>query len=235
MYYDEAVPKVEALYEEIYQLSAELGRDIRPKEQPMRNQRVSDRAALRFACKFTLQGVDSENIPDEYYEPGFVSERVAATADALRVLRPLGWKPVDEGGKVWLKPTFRPLTEADAAAQLGAEKYLADQEAPDDMHTASPLHVKRTNAQAEQAGLSAHGESVPSHTPSFRTSINSVAGTDHQLAQSSTAPYCTLDAERPPPMYEPRFEKFMDMSRLRYEELEDDNKREYVQMFEEQY
>ncbi|KAH7087550.1 hypothetical protein FB567DRAFT_347712 [Paraphoma chrysanthemicola] len=128
-YYDEAIPRAEALYKEIIELNAEMGRDIKPKEQLVRNQRVADRAALRCACysNDTLVGVATDNIPLEYYEPGFVAGWVPATNDALRVLRPLGWIPVFDEGKTWLQPMYKPFTEEDAVARSQARQAIEEQ------------------------------------------------------------------------------------------------------------
>ncbi|USP75715.1 uncharacterized protein yc1106_02989 [Curvularia clavata] len=122
MYWDEAVPKVERLSQEIHELNKELGRNnVYVQERLERNVVVADRNALRYACKYSLRGVDPELIPAEVYEPGFVPGWIPATHDALRTLRPLGWVPVAELGKVWLAPMFKPFTQEDAAYRLRAK------------------------------------------------------------------------------------------------------------------
>lgn len=90
LYFDEAVPHVERLYADIKGLNIELGRYVEPKERLVRNKRVEERAKLRNACKYTMRGVDTAEIPAEYYEPGFVLGVMAATYDAMRFLRPRG-------------------------------------------------------------------------------------------------------------------------------------------------
>ena len=127
-YFDEAVCKVERLTEEISLLNRELGRTTEEapplQERLSRNVVVSNRNALRHACDVTLRGVNTALIPAEYYEPGFRPGWLPATHDALRVLRPLGWAPVAELGKVWLSPIYKPFTEEDAEARLEAEAQV---------------------------------------------------------------------------------------------------------------
>lgn len=109
-------------------LNAELGPKIQPREELVRIKRVGDRAALRYACKQTMWGVNSASIPAEYYEPDFKEGRLPATLDALRVLRPLGWIPVQDSGKVYLQPMYKPFTEEDAAARLQAKEFKKREE-----------------------------------------------------------------------------------------------------------
>ncbi|KAJ4367183.1 hypothetical protein N0V83_007713 [Neocucurbitaria cava] len=126
-YHDEAVGKTARLYEEIRELNKELGREVHVEEHLERNV-VSERAILRYACLYTLQGVDTSLIPAEYYEPGFVGCElgpIEATYDALRVLRPLGWVPLHRLGKVYLAPMYKPFTEEDAVYRLQAQEQEA--------------------------------------------------------------------------------------------------------------
>ncbi|EUC44109.1 hypothetical protein COCMIDRAFT_99108 [Bipolaris oryzae ATCC 44560] len=126
LYWDEAVPKTEALSKEIYELNKELGREnVHVQERLERNVVVADRNALRYACDATLRGVDTNLIPAEYYEPGFTPGWLPATHDALRVLRPLDWVPVAELEKVWLVPMYKPFTEEDAKQRLEAQGQIA--------------------------------------------------------------------------------------------------------------
>jgi chromosome segregation ATPase len=71
-YYDEAVPKVEKLYKKISALNAELGQEVKTKEQLVCNVHVNDRAYMRYAATETLKDINTKEIPAEYYEPGFV-------------------------------------------------------------------------------------------------------------------------------------------------------------------
>ncbi|CAO2649648.1 Nn.00g070330.m01.CDS01 [Neocucurbitaria sp. VM-36] len=157
LYFHEAVPKTESLYEEIRALHKEQGRDVQVQERVERNVVVADRAALRTACRFTLQGVDTNLIPAEYYEPGFVGGWIEATHDALRVLRPLGWAPVSELGKVFLAPMYKPFTEKDVEYRREAQEQTARKEhrarmgypPPEGMSTTSVSDDKRTDNETE--------------------------------------------------------------------------------------
>jgi hypothetical protein len=214
-YWSEAVPKVETMYAEIVKLNAELGRDIVPKEQTVRNQRVADRSALREACAQTLRGVDSNNFPAEYYEPGFVPGWMPATADAMRVLRPLGWVPVYKSGKVWLQPMYKPFTEEDAAARIQAQE-LKDEEEGRAQQTLGDIPLVLPHADRTVSGAGGIKQTMnaasPSHVPAPSGLPLAIKARRHAPAQAppakpSPAPLCTLDAVQPPPMYEPRFAK----------------------------
>ncbi|KAJ6282123.1 hypothetical protein J3E71DRAFT_176116 [Bipolaris maydis] len=126
LYWDEAVPKTEALCKEVHELNKELGRNnVHVQERLERNVVVADRNALRYACEATLRGVDTNLIPAEYYEPGFTPGWLPATHDALRLLRPLGWAPVADLDKVWLAPMYKPFAEEDAKERLEAQGQIA--------------------------------------------------------------------------------------------------------------
>lgn len=156
LYHDEAVHKTDSMYKEIIALNAELGRDIQPKEQLVRNQRVADRFALRFAAEQNLWGVDTTDIPAEYYKPGFIPGHLPATHDALRALRPLGWVPVFKAGKVYLQPMYKAFTEEDAVARLQAQelrdgKVSQVPQAPSGTFSFASVRLRSTNCRTATA------------------------------------------------------------------------------------
>ena len=248
-YYDEAVPKVEALYKEIIELNAELGRDIQPKEELVRNQRVIDRSALRFACAETLSGVDTEKFPAEYYGPGFCPGRIPATNDALRVLRPLGWVPVYDAKKVYLQPMYKPFAEEDAAARLQAQGQNDEEEHQAEHYyngTSMLLSSRMEHANSEAAVMNrtAIVHLAPICAAGIEVLVLSqvrqpISKAGSALAKKAQAPPSkrglaqpsTLTAELPSPPWEARFAKFNNMTEEMYNELETDNKWEFLKVF----
>ncbi|EMD67841.1 hypothetical protein COCSADRAFT_352860 [Bipolaris sorokiniana ND90Pr] len=155
LYWDEAVPKTEALSKEIHELNKELGREnVHVQERLERNVVVSDRNVLRYACAATLRGVDTNLIPAEYYEPGFIPGWLPATHDALRLLRPLGWVPVAELEKVWLAPMYKPFTEEDAKQRLEAQGQIVRKQHREAMG-APPLPEDPSETVSENAAATA--------------------------------------------------------------------------------
>lgn len=127
-FYDFAVNKVEKLQQELDEKNGKLPSKTQCREE--RNLVIADRAILRTACEGgTMRDISSSRIPPEYHEPGFRAGRIAATMDALRVLRPMGWEPVEALEKVWLQPLYKPFTEDDATAYLDAEEQHILQQA----------------------------------------------------------------------------------------------------------
>lgn len=159
-YYDFAVNKVENLQAELGKKAGTLPSG--PRGRPERNPVDADRAALRAACEVgTMRGISSSRIPPEYNEPGFRPGRIAATMDALRVLRPMGWEAVNALEKVWLQPLYTPFTEEDAAAHLDDRELQILQEAIafKDMDAAKPgapqVVKARTRALLPPSGFEA--------------------------------------------------------------------------------
>ncbi|KAF2026093.1 hypothetical protein EK21DRAFT_116203 [Setomelanomma holmii] len=101
-YHDEAIPRCEQLYNEIIEFNAELG------------------------------PIDTDEMPAEFYEPGFHPGWVPATMDALRVLRPLGWIPVYAKKMTFLQPMYKPFTEEDAATRLQARLQAREAKAAEE-------------------------------------------------------------------------------------------------------
>ncbi|KAF1361971.1 hypothetical protein EJ07DRAFT_108574 [Lizonia empirigonia] len=191
-FYDFAVNKVEKLQQELDEKNGKLPSKTQGRQE--RNPVVADRAILRTACEGgTMRDISSSRIPPEYHEPGFRAGRIAATMDALRVLRPMGWESVEALEKVWLQPLYKPFTEDDAAAYLDAEEQ----------------HI------LQQAVAFKHGDVGKLHVP------------ESEQARSQAR---ATEAPRAPP-YEPRFAKYGNMSRERYNALEPDNKLDYIRMF----
>jgi hypothetical protein len=224
-YYDEAVGRVERLHEEIYQLNTKLGRDVRPKDQLVRNKRVEDRAALRTACQETMRGVDSANVPKEYYEPGFRPGHLPATYDAMRVLRPLGWVPLFERERVYLQPMYRPYTEADSDARVEARELVREEMRKEEelkklregMLLTEPClrYQSDTPVAAEKAK-----QAKPVQEPATPTGM--------RVARPLPSP---PKSTTPPPPYQSHFATYNDMSEELYNELEDDNKWDFFNYF----
>jgi chromosome segregation ATPase len=225
LYYDEAVGRVERLYEEIYQLNTKLGRDVRPKDQIVRNKRVEDRAALRTACKEGMDGVVADNIPKEYYEPGFQPGHVPATYDAMRVLRPLGWLPLYKRDRVYLQPMYKPFTEADSEARAQAKEYMREEMRREELRegmllTEPCLRYQSDPYLAEEAEQQEESVQEPATPTAMRVA-----------RPLPTPPATPPTSTRSPPPYESRFAAYNGMSEELYNELEDENKWDFIHFF----
>jgi hypothetical protein len=225
-YYDEAVGRVERLHEEIYQLNTKLGRDVRPKDQLVRNKRVEDRAVLRTACQESMTGVDSANIPKEYYEPGFRPGHLPATYDALRVLRPLGWLPLFERDRVYLQPMYRPFTEADSDARAEARELVREEMRKEEELKKLREGILLTEPCLRyQSNTPVAAEKVKQAKPALQ---EPATPTGMRVARPLPSPPTSTT---PPPPYESHFAKYNGMSEELYNELEDNNKWDFIQYF----
>jgi hypothetical protein len=236
--------------------NTELGRDICPKEQLVRSQHVTNRSILRGICDVSssLSGVETDKIPAEYYEPDFCPGMAPATSDAMRVLRPLGWVPVFDVDKVYLRLMYRLFTEEDAVARLEAherkdeqdeEDLLAEfnQEVPESESRAIPCTKEYTDirtatfpatASAPQWSSEVYSSPHLAHLK-LRLPQKVVSATEartltppkkHHTLQVSTE----LDTPSPPP-FEARFAKYNEMTEEIYDELDDDNKMDFIKIF----
>lgn len=269
-YYDEAVPKVERLLEETRGLKIELGREVHVQE-PVQHNPVADRAFLRCALEDGLAGVDPSLIPAECRESDFRADCIPATIDALRVLRPLGWIPVHDLDKVWLRPLHKPFTDGDAEnrllqaqgqmnstrADMGSRpsegtlyanscdhRYTnANTEAPkdtparkstaprpNDLVTARPstLVQRRAPSQIPRPQPAAKPNMVAKVTK--RPMCHAPAPKPVRQAARLTAPTAAYEALQAPP-YRSFWNKKYNMPWEKYNQLEDDNKVDWVQFY----
>lgn len=121
LYFTEAVSTTERLHEDIRRLKAEKGETYFVEPIAPRNPEVSDRNALRYAICCGMDDVDFEDLPALLRDQEFCRTSHSATYEALITLRPHGWKPLWENGKVWLKPLYAPFSEEDAAQHLAEQ------------------------------------------------------------------------------------------------------------------
>jgi hypothetical protein len=116
-YYHEALTTTKRLHDRIQELSNQLGLDYYQESSHPYNKFVADRNALRVA--YAIGGYHPD-MPSEVLEPDYFAGTIPATVEALRKLRPLGWGPIWELGKVWLTPTVHSYTEEDALERIQA-------------------------------------------------------------------------------------------------------------------
>ncbi|KAH7074592.1 hypothetical protein BKA63DRAFT_553540 [Paraphoma chrysanthemicola] len=238
-YYDEAIPRAEALYQEIIELNAELGRDIKPEEQLVRNQRVAERAALRYACEnTTLTGVVTDKIPPEYYELGFKVGWVPATNDAL----------LFNEEKTWLQPMYKPFTEEDAVVRFQARQALEEQErrstqripksgellADVSTRPRGPLNQitmnrhKSDNLTKRKAAEISAPSLIPSKVRKPRADVTKIPTAAQNSCVGKFAPTAAGTAR---PAWDSRYLQFKGMTKSQYEDMDP----EIVQHFPQQY
>ncbi|RAR14329.1 hypothetical protein DDE83_002279 [Stemphylium lycopersici] len=249
MYWDEAVPRVEALLKEIADLKKELGREpVQIQERLERNVVVADRNALRVACEVSLRGVDSSLVPTECYEPGFHGGAVPATYDALRVLRPFGWVPLVELEKVWLVPMYKPYTEEDAAYRLEAQEQAARKAHREQMcyppppGTLVPYQRRGDHAEAHRGTL-VGGSLAPSNpfrnvnamntrsTPGFApTQARAISRVPKAQAAQRKPPKVSSQEADAPPYQSSWLQMRSELTREAYDDMDTDLKLDVLKM-----
>jgi hypothetical protein len=242
MYWDEAVPKVERMHKEIRDLKRELGQDLPVQQHVNGTTAVEERAFLRHAAVNGVEGAPEHLVPPEVHAPNFQPGWIRATYNALRELRPLGYQLVEAQEKVYLAPTYEPFTEEDALARLNTRKH----EGPIDHRVIMALPPQdgygqpwRKSAIAPSAGQMAGMKSVKqSQSPQLRATaaknqmqhVPTVQQMPKRPAAPRPAPAMVYESPSAPPYRESWLHKYK-MSREDYEELWEENKATWVEMY----
>ena len=214
-YYDEAVPTTERLHDEIQELKAEKGETHYIESTPPRNPAVAERNVLRYAAHGGFAGVTTARIPSAAQDPNFIPDAIPATYEALLRLRPHGYFPLWDAGKVWLKREFSPLSEEEAAKRVEAQmQAIAPQPTP---KGASPVIERRKNHYKPEVVKEPTKVLVPTQARKPPTA----------LARSRSEIPLPIASISPP--WESRFAKHI--TKENYTELESDNKRTFIEMY----
>jgi hypothetical protein len=193
--------------------------------------------------------------------PKFVADCVPATFEALLALRPQAYYPHWEAGKVWMKPEFEPLSEEEIRKRIEVEeqKLVAKNncvaELPQQPLVGMPPTLSSPVADTSLFPVAAQQMSQHCATPRHESPTNGLVpaqvigrikvnkpvvktGGVYAIKTQVQQPKKRLPQEQPieastsaSPPWQPHFAKFAGMTEEMYDELDPENKLDFIAMF----
>jgi hypothetical protein len=151
-YFDEVLPGTEKLHNEIATLKARLGEEHYLSSEPVNqvyHERNMQRRAYRDMKSLYENGVLVARNSEE--RKIIEEQEIEATYEAVKILRPLGWRPMWRMDKAFMEPTARPFDEEIAREFLKemAEGTAQARLTPDDAYDKHEILITEDSAEEE--------------------------------------------------------------------------------------